>query len=125
MEMNQVGRNICFRSLLTIGGLSNGKTLAKIIRQDKSFYHKKLHKMDFFKWMNAELLSMEGQTKMKNLGHSPSINLIQKSIDQINSNRVALSLDFDWPHLALTKKYCKRLLNRPKDTHEASTSKGV
>ena len=81
--------------------------------------------MDFFKWMNAELLSIKGQTKMKNLGHSPSINLIQKSIDQINSNRVALSLDFDWPHLTLTKKNCKRLLNRPKDTHDVSTSKGI
>ena len=125
MEMNQVGRNICLRSELTMVGFSNGKTLAKISRQNKSLYHKKLNKMDFFKWINAELLSMEGQTKIKNLMHSPSINLIQKSIDQINSNRVALSLDFDWPHLALTKKNCKRLLNRPKDTHEASTSKGV
>jgi len=81
--------------------------------------------MDFFKWMNAELLFMKGQTKMKNLGHSPSINLNQKSTDQENTNRVALSLDFDWPRLALTKRYYKRLLNRPKDTNEASTSKGV
>jgi hypothetical protein len=70
-------------------GLSNGKTLAKISRQNKPLYHKKLHKMDFFKWMNAELHSIEGQAKMKNLGHSPSINLNQKSTDQANTNRLA------------------------------------
>jgi hypothetical protein len=86
---------------------------------------KNASKMDFFKGMNAVLLSKEDQTVPNSFGYSARIYSTQKPLNQAKSIRVASLLCIELACMALTRGYFQPLLIPSKDSKERSVSPRV